>query len=49
MTGYPHHRAEYKERLDIRTPTVEMLVRSLSGGNQQKVVISKWLRATATC
>ena len=34
---------EYKERLDIRTPTVETLVRSLSGGNQQKVVISKWL------
>ncbi len=34
---------EYKERVDIRTPTVETLVRSLSGGNQQKVVLSKWL------
>jgi len=34
---------EYKERIDIRTPTVETSVISLSGGNQQKVVISKWL------
>lgn len=34
---------EYKERIDIRTPTVETLVRTLSGGNQQKVVLSKWL------
>jgi ribose transport system ATP-binding protein len=34
---------QYKERVDIRTPTVETPVRSLSGGNQQKVVLSKWL------
>ncbi|MGI6688768.1 MAG: sugar ABC transporter ATP-binding protein [Christensenellales bacterium] len=34
---------EYKERVDIRTPAVETLVRTLSGGNQQKVVLSKWL------
>jgi len=34
---------EYKEKVDIRTPSVDTLVRSLSGGNQQKVVISKWL------
>ncbi len=34
---------EYKERIDIRTPTVETSAISLSGGNQQKVVISKWL------
>jgi rhamnose transport system ATP-binding protein len=34
---------EYKDRLDIRTPSVETLARSLSGGNQQKVVIAKWL------
>ncbi len=34
---------EYKDRVDIRTPTVDTLVRTLSGGNQQKVVLSKWL------
>jgi ABC-type sugar transport system ATPase subunit len=34
---------EYKDRLDIRTPSLETTARSLSGGNQQKVVIAKWL------
>jgi ribose transport system ATP-binding protein len=29
--------------LDIKTPTVDQLVINLSGGNQQKVVIAKWL------
>jgi ribose transport system ATP-binding protein len=33
----------YKERLDIATPTVDKLARLLSGGNQQKVVLAKWL------
>jgi ABC-type sugar transport system ATPase subunit len=31
------------ERLAIRTPSVEGLPDSLSGGNQQKVVVAKWL------
>ncbi len=35
--------AEYVELLKIKTPTVEQETRLLSGGNQQKVVISKWL------
>ena len=30
-------------QLRIKTPTYAQLVRNLSGGNQQKVVISKWL------
>ena len=34
---------EFRERLRIRTPSVEAPTGSLSGGNQQKVVISKWL------
>ena len=32
-----------RERLTIRTPDVEKAVGLLSGGNQQKVVIAKWL------
>jgi ribose transport system ATP-binding protein len=32
-----------KARLDIRAPSVRTAVRSLSGGNQQKVVLAKWL------
>jgi len=33
----------YIERLGIRTPSDQQEVRLLSGGNQQKVVIAKWL------
>ena len=32
-----------RERLKIRTPDVAASVSSLSGGNQQKVVLAKWL------
>jgi ribose transport system ATP-binding protein len=35
----------YVEALSIRTPGVRQKVRNLSGGNQQKVVIAKWLTA----
>lgn len=31
------------ESLDIKTPSINQRVRNLSGGNQQKVVISRWL------
>ena len=31
------------EKLKTKTPSVNQLVRNLSGGNQQKVVIAKWL------
>ena len=33
----------YRRRLAIRTPSVELPVAKLSGGNQQKVMLSKWL------
>ncbi|PZR00769.1 MAG: D-xylose ABC transporter ATP-binding protein [Cereibacter sphaeroides] len=33
----------YRERLAIRAPDVEMAVGVLSGGNQQKVMLAKWL------
>ena len=31
------------ERLDIRTPSAELPAATLSGGNQQRVVLAKWL------
>lgn len=34
---------EYIQKIDIKTPGGQQLVKSLSGGNQQKVIIAKWL------
>jgi rhamnose transport system ATP-binding protein len=34
---------DYFERLQIHATSIQQLAQSLSGGNQQKVVISKWL------
>jgi len=34
---------EHVKRLDVKTPGIEQKVNNLSGGNQQKVVIAKWL------
>ncbi len=36
--------ARYVERLQIRTPSLAQVVGRLSGGNQQKVALSKWLQ-----
>lgn len=36
---------DYRDRLGIRTPSVFQKVMNLSGGNQQKVVLAKWLFA----
>ena len=33
----------YRERLGIRTPSLSTPVGNLSGGNQQKVMLAKWL------
>jgi ribose transport system ATP-binding protein len=35
----------YVDKLNIRTPSLEQKVMNLSGGNQQKVVLAKWLAA----
>ncbi len=36
----------FRQQLNIRTPDVERPVGMLSGGNQQKVMLSKWLNMT---
>ncbi|SEP50433.1 sugar ABC transporter ATP-binding protein [Amycolatopsis saalfeldensis] len=35
--------AEYIRELSVRTPSMEQEVRKLSGGNQQKAVLARWL------
>jgi len=35
--------AEFADRLRIRTPSLDAAVSNLSGGNQQKVVLARWL------
>ena len=39
---------DYVDKLNIRTPSIEQLMRNLSGGNQQKVVFAKWLVSEST-
>jgi ABC-type sugar transport system ATPase subunit len=34
---------KYVDELNIKTPSLDVFVEKLSGGNQQKVVIGKWL------
>jgi ABC-type sugar transport system ATPase subunit len=36
---------EYFDRLDVRTNLIDAPTSSLSGGNQQKLVLAKWLAA----
>lgn len=43
-----HEIAEkYKEEISIKTPNLNQLVKNLSGGNQQKVILAKWLAANS--
>jgi inositol transport system ATP-binding protein len=35
--------AKEKTRLELKTPSMDQLIRLLSGGNQQKVLVSRWL------
>ena len=47
--GFIRRRAEealvrrYAERLRVKTPSLETVIASLSGGNQQKIALAKWL------
>jgi len=38
---------EYREKLDIKCPSLKREVMYLSGGNQQKVALAKWLCSKA--
>lgn len=38
---------KYEKEMRIKTPTLDQLVKNLSGGNQQKVILGKWLAANA--
>ncbi|ANE46871.1 ABC transporter [Paenibacillus swuensis] len=35
--------AEYRDRLNIKAPDSSVLITALSGGNQQKVILARWL------
>ncbi len=35
--------SDYIKKINIKTPSTSQLVKNLSGGNQQKVVLAKWL------
>jgi ribose transport system ATP-binding protein len=34
---------EYNQKLRTKTPSVDQILKNLSGGNQQKVIIARWL------
>ena len=35
--------AEFVERLRVKTPSIDASISGLSGGNQQKIALAKWL------
>ncbi|MDD3337585.1 MAG: sugar ABC transporter ATP-binding protein [Lachnospiraceae bacterium] len=47
--GYAHEKEEretvsqYFQKMNVKTPTMETAIQSLSGGNQQKVLLAKWM------
>ncbi|MBB2943850.1 putative multiple sugar transport system ATP-binding protein [Actinoplanes lutulentus] len=45
VDGNEEHKVadEFRASMNIKAPTVESIVGKLSGGNQQKVVLSKWI------
>ncbi|WP_309105116.1 sugar ABC transporter ATP-binding protein [Microbacterium sp.] len=49
--GYTHHReeeklvAEYFKKMNVKAPGLQTRIANLSGGNQQKVLLARWLIA----
>lgn len=47
--GHAHNKeeretvAEYFKKMNVKTPTLDTAIQSLSGGNQQKVLLAKWM------
>lgn len=47
--GYAHDKEEeemvqyYFDKMHVKTPTLETPIQSLSGGNQQKILLAKWM------
>jgi ribose transport system ATP-binding protein len=41
------HTVPFIQKLEVRTPSLEQQVGNLSGGNQQKISVAKWLAAEA--
>jgi ribose transport system ATP-binding protein len=39
--------AEFNQKLRTKTPSMDQLLKNLSGGNQQKVIIARWLMKNA--
>jgi ABC-type sugar transport system ATPase subunit len=39
--------SEYCEKLRIKTPGIDIFCRKLSGGNQQKIIIARWVLANS--
>lgn len=37
------HAQDYREKLRVKTPSLEQRIVNLSGGNQQKTIIARWL------
>ncbi|MDR1256898.1 MAG: sugar ABC transporter ATP-binding protein [Spirochaetaceae bacterium] len=38
---------EYVDKLHVKTPGIDTLISALSGGNQQKVILAKWMIANS--
>ena len=36
---------KYRDSMKIKTPSLHQLVKNLSGGNQQKVILGRWMAA----
>lgn len=47
--GYAHEKeerkivGEYFKKMNVKTPSLDTAIQSLSGGNQQKVLLAKWM------